>query len=653
MGTVNRTFVFDTKNFLTSETHPETGTITYTRDAAGNMKTRKDAALVTRTFTYDGLNRLTAITSGTESITYGYDKADNRISMTSPSASATYTYDAANLLTQKAETIAGMIYTTAYDYDDNDNPILLTYPSGLAVTYSYNTNNQVTSATGFGGSVTGLTYNTAGLPTAYSYTNGINGVLTYNNRNLTTRIAAGTASDTGYTYDNRGNTKTITDYLNTARNQSFTYDNLSRLLTGIGPWGTDSYMYNTAGDRTSKTVAGSATNYTYTSNRLTSATGGEAGSYNYNANGSMTGMTQGGTAYTLTYDWMHNTTSYKAGATTLAAFTYDGEGTRVTKTGSGTTTVYHTDKEGKTITETDAAGNLIADYVYVNGKLAVKIDPTGSFFYHTDPAGSPIAMTDSAGVIAWKADYKPFGEELITAATEENYKMFVGKEKDKETGLYYFGARYLQDKTARFVSVDPVGPVDERSGNPNEKMLLNPQRINRYAYALNNPYRYVDPDGNTVWDIADIGFFAHSAYKMLTEPSWENAGNLALDTVGLLPIVPSLGMIKRVGEGIDKAADVARVSKWGRSETLAKHFADHGKDFGARTPEEYANMSSDFLKKAQKDRVPTKINNDGVIRVYDSKSNTFGSYNPDGTTRTFYKPSQGQKYWERQPGKEQ
>lgn len=94
-------------------------------------------------------------------------------------------------------------------------------------------------------------------------------------------------------------------------------------------------------------------------------------------------------------------------------------------------------------------------------------------------------------------------------------------------------------------------------------------------------------------------------------------------------------------------------SKWGRSETLVKHFADHGKDFGARTPEKYANMASDFLKKAQKDRMPTKINSDGVIRVYDAKSNTFGSYNPDGTTRTFYKPSQGQKYWERQPGKEQ
>ena len=109
----------------------------------------------------------------------------------------------------------------------------------------------------------------------------------------------------------------------------------------------------------------------------------------------------------------------------------------MTKTGNGTTTVYHTDKEGRTITETDISGNLIADYVYVNGKLTAKVEPAGTFFYHTDPAGTPLVMTDSAGVIAWKADYKHFGEELITAATKDNYKMFVGKEKDKETGLYY------------------------------------------------------------------------------------------------------------------------------------------------------------------------------------------------------------------------
>ena len=81
-------------------------------------------------------------------------------------------------------------------------------------------------------------------------------------------------------------------------------------------------------------------------------------------------------------------------------------------------------------------------------------------FYHTDPAGTPIAMSDSSGNIVWKADYKPFGEEQSVTGTVENNKRFVGKEKDVETGLNYFGARYLKDQVGRFTSVDPVGAVD-------------------------------------------------------------------------------------------------------------------------------------------------------------------------------------------------
>jgi RHS repeat-associated protein len=84
---------------------------------------------------------------------------------------------------------------------------------------------------------------------------------------------------------------------------------------------------------------------------------------------------------------------------------------------------------------------------------------------------------------------------MKTLAGATNNKQFVRKEKDKETGLYYFGARYMNDKIGRFISVDPIGPVDEKTGKVNEKMLLNPQRLNRYAYGLNNPYRYVDRDG--------------------------------------------------------------------------------------------------------------------------------------------------------------
>ena len=117
------------------------------------------------------------------------------------------------------------------------------------------------------------------------------------------------------------------------------------------------------------------------------------------------------------------------------------------------------------------------------------------FFYHTDPAGTPLVMTDEKRNVVWRAEYKPFGEEFEVTPEPENNKMFVGKEMDKETGLYYFGARYMEPMIGRFVSPDPVGAVDQKTGKINQKNLSNPQRLNYYAYALNNPYKYVDSDG--------------------------------------------------------------------------------------------------------------------------------------------------------------
>jgi len=91
-------------------------------------------------------------------------------------------------------------------------------------------------------------------------------------------------------------------------------------------------------------------------------------------------------------------------------------------------------------------------------------------------------------------------------------------------------------------------------------------------------------------------------------------------------------------------------SAWGIPHKLPDHFKGHAKAFGAGSPDEYAIMASKFLERGQREGLPMKVSPDGVIRVYDPATNTFGSYNPDGTTRTFFKPT-SPTYWDRQPGK--
>jgi RHS repeat-associated protein len=117
------------------------------------------------------------------------------------------------------------------------------------------------------------------------------------------------------------------------------------------------------------------------------------------------------------------------------------------------------------------------------------------YFYHTDAAGTPVAITDANGNVVWRADYKPFGEVQSITGTIENNNQFIGKEKDKETGLHNVGVRQLKDEIGRFISPDPVGPVDPRTSKTNENILLNPQLLNKYSYSVNNPYRYLDPNG--------------------------------------------------------------------------------------------------------------------------------------------------------------
>jgi RHS repeat-associated protein len=110
--------------------------------------------------------------------------------------------------------------------------------------------------------------------------------------------------------------------------------------------------------------------------------------------------------------------------------------------------------------------------------------------YHLDALGSVRAVTDATGALLRRHEFLPFGEEWQPPAPPTDTRLFTGQERDAGTGLDYFRARYYYVSIGRFTTPDVPG-VDQ--------YLADSQSWNLYAYARNNPLRYIDPSGRYVW----------------------------------------------------------------------------------------------------------------------------------------------------------
>ncbi len=196
-----------------------------------------------------------------------------------------------------------------------------------------------------------------------------------------------------------------------------------------------------------------------------------------------------GTSYV--YD-AENRLSYTSGYTYL----YDGDGQRVAKcttSGPSTTcaggsagTLYFRNSAGETFMERDVSGNLQNEYVFFNGSRLARVDSSHhKHYYFKNHLMSTEVVTGDTGSVEMDVDYTPYGSVQDGTPTEKY--LFTGKERDSETGLDYFGARYYGSNLGRFASPDPIQFKTNR--------LLNPQRLNLYTYGVNNPLVNVDPDG--------------------------------------------------------------------------------------------------------------------------------------------------------------
>jgi RHS repeat-associated protein len=206
----------------------------------------------------------------------------------------------------------------------------------------------------------------------------------------------------------------------------------------------------------------------------------------YDAAGNLTGYTTPGQ---YVYD-PENRMQSTAGTT----YTYDADGERVLKSTGSTPAKMYWSAGGNILAESDGAGNLTSEYVYFGGKRTARIDlPANTVHYYlSDHLNSTSQVVSSAGVIEEESDYSPFGTEVVVTGPGANHYKFTGKERDSESGLDYFGARYYSNSLGRFINADwsatpiPVPYAD----------FGDPQSLNLYSYVRNVPTSKADPDGH-------------------------------------------------------------------------------------------------------------------------------------------------------------
>ncbi|HNY64457.1 MAG TPA: RHS repeat-associated core domain-containing protein [Deltaproteobacteria bacterium] len=505
--TITHSYVYDSRQFLVSESHPETGTVNYSHDAAGNVISRRDAR-GTVGYSYDEAGRLLDITypSPTPSVSYAYDNADNVINATSyvgmtPVSSTNYAYTPDDRLSGKTYVynVGGTKVSASQGCTYNGQRSLerVTYPSGRVVTYRYHpdgirvqhVHDSVTDTY----LAADIAYHPSGDMEQYTSGNGITTTIGHDGYQRVSRVSIEGVRDIRYGYTACDDIESIS-YGNTLITLS--YDCIRQLHDAYGPWGQLTFGHDYFGNRTSLARHPSndnhfLTSYTYdTTNRLASSRtqiveiggGGQYTSeYSYDGSGNMTNNS----ARTFGYSLAGHLTTVDGSQ----VYWYDDKGNRIRKNEGQTATLYHYGPSGEVLGESDASGSPTCDYIYLNGRVIAKyVEASGTLtYFHHDALGNTVAQTDGSGAVVMLADYEPFGAATMTGTREK--RLFTGKEHDV-TGLDYFGARYYDPALGRFLSPDPAGPD-----------LMDPQSYNRYAYCFNSPYRFVDPDGEWGEDI--------------------------------------------------------------------------------------------------------------------------------------------------------
>ena len=522
-GGMTETRLYDSYQQLCKVVRPDVGITAYGYYSSGllswkaNGTTGSTAACGGETssdkisFTYNNQNELWAknnIDGNIQTITTNiFNNIGSVTNLDTSDTHLTLTYNKINQLVTKDMDVAPFNNSspgsglTSWGYNDMGYVNEIDYPeSNSSLSYSTNALGQVTSISEANNgndyfNISNVSYHSSGGLLAYTLGNGITRSITRKNSGLPEKSSDMFSSikifEHSYLYDNESNLTSLIDGVESNFNLTgITYDGLNRLKSLNGNWGPSNFNYDNLSNITQMKLGSQTLNYVYgpTSNRLESTTGSALFDFQYDSSGNITNNG----IRTFDYDKQNRLVSSQN-----VSFIHDGEDLIHSKAVVGEPTKYSLYGANQDILFKFDSDNHGTVYYYLNESSVanVKITSAGRelTYQHNDALGSLSVETDVSGNVAKRYHYEPYGFTL--EAGQEDSPGFTGQIYDDDLGLNYMKARYYDPMIGRFYSNDPIGFE-----------LNNPMSFNRYSYANNNPYKYVDKTGeNIVLWIGGIG----------------------------------------------------------------------------------------------------------------------------------------------------
>ncbi|HPK57554.1 MAG TPA: RHS repeat-associated core domain-containing protein [Spirochaetota bacterium] len=542
--------------------NPDTGKISYTYDGAGNLIAKTtpntDKKGYAINYVYDN-SRLIAVTSREgEPVKYTYGKSNDDmngagrlVKTESGNCVDEYGYDWMGNVIRHKRTIKGLDgkkteYNASYSYDYFGRMKTMKLPDGEIITYGYNKGGQLSGVGSSKGKpyVSGIKYNVTGQRTQINYGNGTGTSYEYDERNhrlkrLETRNAKSILQTIEYEYDDTGNvTERESEMLGTDGRMKraiheYEYDSSGRLTEGSGKVEKTTagilrpnivsykskYSYDAIGNILTKTQAvngGESSlscndTYTYGGKQPHAVTKAGAMVFTYDDNGNMIKRENTETKNTMTLVWDDENRLIKTtDSLHTTDYRYDANGERIIKKSELGETQYvsanYIVRNKTVISKHIFAGNQrVASTVSMKDNCGT-VSEKNTMYFHPDHLGSSSYVTDKKGNFFEMIEYLPYGETLYdeAATVDKTEFRFTGKEMDAETGLYYYGARYYDARTSRWISPDPI-LESYLSGKP-AGGVYNPGNINLYGFCLNSPVQYVDPDGERALTADELSF---------------------------------------------------------------------------------------------------------------------------------------------------